>query len=86
MSVVTAIGRATKAGVRRAVAGPSKAELAKKEAARIDRQMAGQRAEMRKARATKLAAQQRKKKPPKPWYKKYNPFAVLTEAQKQRKK
>lgn len=70
--VAKAIGRATKTGVRRAVA-PTKNEQAKDEAARINKQQAAKRAEMRKARAKVIAAQPKKPKPKKSW----NPLEKL---------
>lgn len=69
--ITTALGRAAKAGVRRAVAGPSKQELAAAEVRRIDEQQ-------RKARAQARAA----RKPKKPKRKPKTGFAGLNEALK----
>ncbi|MHC4605102.1 MAG: hypothetical protein ACYS6W_17440 [Planctomycetota bacterium] len=70
--ITTALGRAAKAGVRRAIAGPTKQEKAREEAARIDKQQADARAA---ARADKKAKSKPKQKP-----KPKSPFARLNEA------
>lgn len=70
--ITTALGKAAKAGVRRAVAGPTAQEKAAEEVRRIDEQQ-------RKARA-KIRAARKAKPKPKQKPKSKSPFARLNRA------